>query len=156
LRRDEKEITARREIDEVIRGAQVCHLGLAVDGEPYVVPMSFGYDGIAVYFHTAQEGRKIDMIASNPRVCVEFERHVELVTSDTKACKWTFSYESVVAYGDIEELSSPKDRARGLNQIMRQYSGRDWKFDEPVFAKTRIWMVTLREISGKRSVRKAT
>ena len=156
MRRDDKEITSRYEIDEIIHGAQVCHLGLAVDGEPYVVPISFGYDGSAVYFHTAREGRKIEMIASNARVCVEFERNVELVKSETKACKWTFSYESVIAYGDIEELSRTNDRTYGLNPIMMQYSGREWRFDEPVLATTRIWRVVLREISGKRSVQKAT
>ena len=64
VRRDDKEIASRSEIDDIIRGCKVCHLGLAVDGEPYIVPVSFGYDGEAVYFHTAPEGKKIDFIGS--------------------------------------------------------------------------------------------
>ena len=96
MRRTDKEITCRSEIDEIIHGCQVCHVGFAVDGEPYVVPVSFGYDGVALYFHTARDGRKIDFISANPRVCLQFERDVNLVTSETDACKFTFSFESVI------------------------------------------------------------
>ncbi|MFH0778167.1 MAG: pyridoxamine 5'-phosphate oxidase family protein [Candidatus Eisenbacteria bacterium] len=48
MRRSEREIRSRPEIDEIIRGSQVCRLGLALDGRPYVVPVSFGYDGSAI------------------------------------------------------------------------------------------------------------
>lgn len=74
MRRSDKEINDRAAINDVVRGCRVCHLGLAVDDEPYVVPISFGYDGATVFFHTAKRGRKIDMITANPRACVEFER----------------------------------------------------------------------------------
>jgi nitroimidazol reductase NimA-like FMN-containing flavoprotein (pyridoxamine 5'-phosphate oxidase superfamily) len=156
MRRDNKEITSRSVIDEIIRGCKVCHLGLAVDGEPYIVPVSFGYDGELVYFHTAREGKKIDFIGSNPRVCLEFERDVSLVTSDSKACKWTFSFESVIAYGTISELTGSEARSHGLNQIMRHYSGREWEFDDSVLVSTRIWGVTVETATGKRSEQKAT
>ena len=156
MRRDDKEITSRSVIDEIIRGCKVCHLGLAVDGEPYIVPVSFGYDGESVYFHTACEGKKIDFIGSNPRVCLEFERNVRLVTNNSKACKWTFSFESVIAYGTINEVTNPDGRAHGLNQIMRHYSGREWEFDDSTLAGTRIWRTTVETATGKRSEQKAT
>lgn len=154
MRRNDKEITIRSEIDEVILGCQVCHLGLATDGEPYVVPVSFGYDGAAVYFHTASEGKKIDIIGSNPRVCLAFERNVNLVTSDTDPCKWTFTFESVIGYGTVTELLDADERAYGLNQIMLHYSGREWQFDGAAFANTRIWRVPVASVTGKRSERK--
>jgi len=49
MRRKEKEIKSRAEIDEVIAGCQVCRLAFAVHGEAYLVPLSFGYDGSALY-----------------------------------------------------------------------------------------------------------
>ena len=46
MRRSEREITNRTEIDAIIRSCQVCRVGLADGIEPYIVPMSFGYDGV--------------------------------------------------------------------------------------------------------------
>jgi nitroimidazol reductase NimA-like FMN-containing flavoprotein (pyridoxamine 5'-phosphate oxidase superfamily) len=78
------------------------------------------------------------------------------VTSDSKACNWTFSFESVIAYGTITEITTPDGRARGLNQIMRHYSGREWEFDDSTLASTRIWRATIETVTGKRSEQKAT
>ena len=58
MRRTDKEITDQDLISRVIQNAQVCRLGLARDNIPYILPVSFGYDGKAIYFHTAKEGRK--------------------------------------------------------------------------------------------------
>jgi nitroimidazol reductase NimA-like FMN-containing flavoprotein (pyridoxamine 5'-phosphate oxidase superfamily) len=154
MRRSDREITDRAAIDRIIRGCTVCHLGLAVEGEPYVVPVSFGYDGASVFFHTARTGRKIDMIAANPRVCVQFERKVELVTDDAEACAWTFSFESAIGFGTIVELVDPAGKTEGLNRVMRHYSDRDWEFEEPALGTTRVWRADLETVTGKRSERK--
>lgn len=154
MRRSDKEITDRAVIDEIIRGCQVCHLGLAVESEAYIVPISFGYDDSSVYFHTAKKGRKIDMMAANPKVCVEFERNVELVTHPDDACAWTFGFESAIGFGTVAELETDDDKKHGLNQIMRQYSGRDWEYESPVFSSTRVWRLDLETVTGKRSEHK--
>ena len=49
-------------IEEVIARAPVCRLALSDNGEPYVVPMNFGYSDGVLYFHGAPNGRKIDII----------------------------------------------------------------------------------------------
>ena len=154
MRRSDKEIIDLDTIHGIVRGCQVCRLGLAVDGEPYVVPISFGFDGEAVYFHTANHGRKIDMMAANPRACVQFERNVELVTDDDDACAWTFSYESVIGFGAVTELVRDKDKINGLNRIMQHYSGRNWSFPEQPMSSTRVWRVDLDILTGKRSEHK--
>ena len=56
MRRTDKEIPSRGEIDAVIRGCQVCRIALALENEPYIVPVSFGYDGASLFFHTAGSG----------------------------------------------------------------------------------------------------
>lgn len=154
MRRSDKQITGLGEIHDIVRGSLVCRVGLAVDGEPYTVPVSFGFDGEAVYFHTAGHGRKIDMMTANPRVCVEFERNVELVADPDDACAWTFAFESVIGFGSVVELVDPQSRVDGLNQIMRHYSGRDWDMAGPSLDSTRVWRVDLEELTGKRSERK--
>jgi nitroimidazol reductase NimA-like FMN-containing flavoprotein (pyridoxamine 5'-phosphate oxidase superfamily) len=154
MRRHDKEIVSREEIDAVIREADVCRLGLAMDNTPYIVPISFGYDGEAIFIHTASKGKKIDIFAANPRVCFEFEAHVQIQTDDGDACKWTFDFESVVGYGVIGELVSETDKAGGLNHIMRHYSGREWPFAPKDLATTRVWRIDIESITGKRSAKK--
>ena len=96
MRRKDKEITDRQAIDTIIRGSEVCHLALALDNEPYLVPMSFGYDGQAIYLHSAQEGRKIGFFEGNNQVCFEFEHVGKLLRPEGEVCGWTVPYLSVI------------------------------------------------------------
>jgi len=151
MRRRDKEISSRQEIDAIIRTALVCRIAMAAAGEPYVVPVSFGYDGEAIFIHTAKSGRKIEFIEANSRVCFEFENNVSLQVDDSDACQWTFEFESVIGYGAITEIETAEERARGLNQIMLHYSGRDWDIDDAATATTRVWRIDIESLTGKRS-----
>jgi nitroimidazol reductase NimA-like FMN-containing flavoprotein (pyridoxamine 5'-phosphate oxidase superfamily) len=151
MRRTDREIRDREEIDAIIRGCDVCRLAFAVADEPYIVPVSFGYDGESLYFHTAETGKKIDCIAANNRVCFELERNVRLVEHPDAACKWTFSYESVIGFGTVHEIRSPEQRIMGLDQIMRHYSGRGWELEPTAVKGTRVWQIVISSLSGKRS-----
>ena len=154
MRRRDKEISSRQEIDAIIRNALVCRIAMANRDEPYLVPVSFGYDGNALFIHTAKSGRKIDFIEANNRVCFEFETNVSLKNDDRDACDWTFEFESVIGFGTIIELESAEDKSRGLNQIMLHYSGREWDIDEAATATTRVWRIEIESVTGKRSVEK--
>jgi nitroimidazol reductase NimA-like FMN-containing flavoprotein (pyridoxamine 5'-phosphate oxidase superfamily) len=134
----------------------VCRIAFADADEPYVVPVSFGYDGDAFYIHTAKTGRKLDFIAANNRVCFELEANVSIQTDEGDACKWTFAFESVIGNGTISELTSSKEKSRGLNQIMQHYSGREWDIDASVTATTRVWRIDIESVTGKRSTEKPT
>ena len=155
MRRHDKEIRSRTEIDAIIRKADVCRLAFARDNEPYLVPVSFDFDGERIFFHTAPRGRKIDFIESNSRVCFEFEANVTLVKNSEDACAWTFSFQSVIGYGTVCELDSTEEKNHALNQIMRHYSGREWDIPEHRTATTRVWRIDIDEVTGKQSVEKA-
>lgn len=154
MRRRDREISSRREIDAVMREATVCHLAFAAGEEPYVIPISFGYDGEALYIHTAKTGKKIDCIERNNRVCFEVEANVRLQAHEDDACAWTFTFESVIGYGTVTELTTPDAKAHGLNRIMEHYSGRKWEMGEASLATTRVWRIAIESVTGKRSVEK--
>ena len=151
MRRKEKEITNRNELDQIIRDSLICHLSCCLDNQPYLVPLSFGYDGNAVYFHTAREGKKIEYLSLNPRVCLAFESEVKLQTDLDLACNWTFHFKSAIAYGTAEELIDPISRANGIKHIMLHYSDRDWEISDKELSRTKLWRVKLDEITGKKS-----
>lgn len=152
MRRHEREITDRVEIDEIIMTSMVCRLAFAYDNEPYLVPVNFGYDGSSLYFHTANVGKKLDFIARNSRICFEVENNVRIVTHPEVACKWSCTYESVIGYGRISELVEDEEKRRGLNVIMDHYSGKEiWEFDSKVLTVTRVWKIHIDSLTGKRS-----
>jgi nitroimidazol reductase NimA-like FMN-containing flavoprotein (pyridoxamine 5'-phosphate oxidase superfamily) len=141
-------------MDGIIRGSRVCRVALSKDNQPYLVPMSFGYDGRDLYFHTASEGKKLEYFRANPQVCFEFERQVALRQHPQNACQWTFSFESVIGYGTISELLEPAEKARALNEIMKQYSGKEWSFESASLAVVRVWKVAITTMTGKQSLPK--
>ncbi len=150
MRRREREIFDRQMIDSIIARCKVCHLGLIVDGRPYVVPICFGYDGSAVFLHMAAEGKKTAGLTHGAEVCIEFDIPGEVAQSP-KACSWTMSYESVIAYGPVEVLESLEDKRAALNEIMKPYGGgeTDWSFPENVVKSTRVLRIPLSEITAK-------
>ena len=153
MRRTDKEIRSREEIDEIIRGSDVCRIAMAMDNMPYIVPVSFGYDGESIYLHTAREGKKIDHFKNNHNICFEFERNVTLFRDPDTACKWSFSYESVIGFGKIFELESLEQREVGLNKIMSHYSGKEWVFGEDKLKNIHVWKIEIASMTGKRSIK---
>jgi uncharacterized protein len=83
----------REQIDHVLSGATVGRIGAHANGRTYVVPVSYVYDGDAVYIHSA-DGLKVQMMRANPQVCFEVEAIDDMA-----------NWRSVIAWGAYEELS---------------------------------------------------
>ncbi len=47
--------------------------------------MSFGYKENAIYIHSSQKGRKIEILKKNLTVCFEATVETELITADDPA-----------------------------------------------------------------------
>ena len=149
MRRKDKEITEFQEIEAIITNSQVCRLGLALDGQPYVIPVNFAYAARTLYIHSAREGKKLDILKQNPRICVEFDCDHELVQGQN-ACDWGMKYRSVIAFGQADFLTAPDEKRNALLLIMRQYAGHaDFSFSEASLQNTTVLRIKLEEISGK-------
>ena len=148
MRRKDKEITDTEAIVSIIRRSTVCRLGMSDDGQPYVIPMSFGYQDGAVYFHCAPEGRKIEILRKNPRVCIEFDVDCLLKTGDS-ACKWGFHFNSAIAFGVAAIIEDSTEKQAVLDIIMRQYSGDVFMYSESALDKIVVIRVNVTELTGK-------
>jgi len=151
MRKKDREIRDRAEVDRIIGEAAVCRLGLCKDNRPYVVPVSFGYDGNAVYFHTPPEGMMIDYLEANDAVCFEMEHDVRMLSSEDSACRWSVSYVSVIGFGLVREVTAPEEKIAALGWIMKQYSDKAWEFDAAAVGKTRIWRIAVESLTGRQS-----
>lgn len=152
MRRNEREITEKGVIEEIIMKADVCRVALANDNIPYIITMNFGY--IAgpqqiLYFHCANEGRKINMIRKNNFVCFEMDTDHEIYKGKN-GCDWGMKYSSIVGNGNISIVTEKEAKKAGLDCIMQHYGGeREYTYDEKVLGRTTVLRLDIREMTGK-------
>ena len=150
MRRKEQEITDRAAIKSIIARSTVCRLALSEDDRPYIVPLCFGYEDNALYFHTAREGKKIGILKKNNRVCFEVDCDHELVTDET-ACKWSMKYRSVVGFGKAFVKDDPESKHKALDIVMRHYGGRSSDYSAAIMEKMLVIKVEIESMTGKYS-----
>lgn len=150
MRKKEKEITDPKTIEAIVRRAVVCRLAMCDGDRPYVVPVNFGYRDRTLYVHSAPEGRKIDVLRRNPRVCAVFETDREMLPA-REACDWSVRYRSVIAFGTATLVSDPEEKRAGLDALMAHYAR--GRFDYPVekLERTAVIRVDVEEMTGKQS-----
>ena len=151
MRRSDREIRDRAELAGILAGGKVCHLGLICNGRPYVVPMCYGYADGHLYFHSAEEGTKVEIIRRGGEACFQVECDVEVRDAE-EACGWTMGYASVIGYGNIELMDEPARKLEAIDVLMRQYSGRKgWEVPPGQLESTLVFRLEITEMTGKRS-----
>lgn len=158
MRKANREITDFDEIVGVMRECDVCRLALnSPDGAPYIVPLNFGIavDGnaIALYFHSALEGLKLDLIRRDDRAAFEMDCKLQPLPAE-EGCRCSFAYESVVGTGTIH-LVDGEEKVRGLDLIMAHYRlGESAHYSPAVAQRTAVYRLDVKTITGKRNVPK--
>jgi len=150
MRRKDREINDIDLIEDIIRNSLVCRLGMSRDDQPYVVPLCFAYSDNMLYFHSAGEGLKLEILQQNPNVCVEFDIDQEVIQGD-KPCEWSMQYRSVIGFGKASFVEDLEEKRKGLDAIMKHYSGRSFEYVEPAIESTCIIKVAIESMTGKES-----
>jgi len=151
LRRQDKEITDKREIEEVLVRASICHLGLCDNGGPYVIPLNYGYADGCLYAHSAQEGRKIDILRKNSLVAFTVYIDDGLRRAET-ACNWGTKYRSVMGTGHASLIEDQAEKEASLRIIMRHYTETEFEFNPLKIDLVTIIKIKIDKITGKKSV----
>jgi nitroimidazol reductase NimA-like FMN-containing flavoprotein (pyridoxamine 5'-phosphate oxidase superfamily) len=120
MRRKNQEIIDRNVIEEILQKSLICRIGTISDGVPYIVPLNYGYDNNAIYIHSASEGKKMDILRANNKVCFEIEDTTEIIRKDLP-CDWATKYRSLIGYGTVEIITDSEQKKRGLDIIMAQH-----------------------------------
>src|SRR5688572_27710709 len=97
---------SRGEAEALLRAQRVARLGCVAEGEPYVVPINYVFDGECVLSHSLP-GRKINAMRASPRVCLQVD-----------AVRDQLHWGSVIAYGTFEEVTEASARAEALNLLL--------------------------------------
>ena len=157
MRRTDREITELADVLAVLDRCEVMRVGFCVDDQPYIVPMNFAYevidDKIAVYFHCAGVGRKLDMLRRNSRVCFEADCSYRTLEAES-ACSWSAEYESVMGEGDISILQDEAEKTHALDVLMARHGFVGVPQYDPVeLAAITALRISVTSITGKRNLR---
>jgi nitroimidazol reductase NimA-like FMN-containing flavoprotein (pyridoxamine 5'-phosphate oxidase superfamily) len=151
MRRKEKEIKSKSEIESIIKSAQVCRIAFSLNDEPYIVPMYYGYKDNFLFFHSAKQGKKIDIIKKNNRVCFEIDINQHIKNTGVP-CNWKNSYSSVIGFGKAKLVENFNEKVKALNTIIDHYSpGTIYEFPKENVSITAIIKIEIEDITGKKS-----
>lgn len=128
--------------------AEVLRLGLYDADGPYVVPVNFGYRDGMLYVHGPLEGRRIDAVAGDARVCFEVDEG-KIIRGDTP-CAFTSSFSSVIGYGTARLLTDADAKRSGLDAIMRHYGSTGEGIPDAKLHITSVVQIEIESMDGKR------
>ena len=123
MRRKDREVTDESRIDGIIRRCSCCRLGFSDGGEVYIVPMNFGFvkrDGKRVfYFHSAKEGRKVELLKNVCDVGFEMDCVYELHPGEVP-CDCYAEFSSIIGTGRAEIVTGEDEKILGLQTLRKQ------------------------------------
>jgi uncharacterized protein len=91
------------QINNILSSQVVGRLACSDGDQPYIVPVTFCYDGKDIYGQT-NEGTKLEILRKNPNVCFETDRITDMR-----------NWQSVIVYGEFEELTNTETaKARSI------------------------------------------
>lgn len=160
MRRKDREVSYIDGIEEILRQCKTCHVAMVDEGAPYIVPLSFGYSIIngkvlELFFHSAPEGRKLDILKRSNKVCFEMSYEGELIHSETP-CNSGYYYASVIGSGTAVFIDDPDEKCRALSIIFKHQSGNDMLFTAGQAEGVCVFKIVSADFTGKKKPRPDT
>ncbi|MDR1385685.1 MAG: pyridoxamine 5'-phosphate oxidase family protein [Planctomycetaceae bacterium] len=155
MRRKDKEIIDVNEKLKIIGKNKVCRLALSDNHQPYIVPLNYGYsfekEILTFYFHSANEGKKLEIMKKNNRACVEIDCDDVLIEGE-KPCNYNYAFKSIIAVGRIIMLNTIDEKKEGLTHLMKHQTGKSeqYHFDEKMMERIIVYKMVAEEFTGKR------
>lgn len=152
MRRKDREVKDLSKIEAVIDRAPFCHLAF-FDGQwPYVIPISFGYELGHLYFHSAREGKKLDIIEANPRVSFSMEVDTTPVPMPKTRSGLVQPYRSVIGYGEVSIIPDDEDsKIHAIKVLAAHYcrQGVDAPRSKKMLDMVAMWDLKIVHMTGK-------
>lgn len=149
MRRKEREITDRKEIDGIVHSARVMHLALSDNNMPFLVPVFYAYDGSSLYFHSAKAGTKINILKRNNQVCFEISVDHGVIESDSP-CDFEARHRTVTGFGKAVFVENEEEKITALNRIVKRFTDKTFEFPKANLNATAIIRIDIDLIKGKK------
>ena len=155
MRRKDREVTDINEIEKILLQCKTCHVAMVEDGVPYVVPLSYGYrilndNLLELYFHSALQGKKLNILRKNNRVCFEITYEGQPKHADAP-CKFGLYFASVIGYGDTVFIDDTDKKSETLSIMFRHQTGTDVIFTAEQCENVSVFKIISSDFAGKRN-----
>ena len=152
LTKRERQVTDPNQILHILDTAKVLNLGLAVNDEPYVVPMNYGYkmeDGrLTLYLHSAVKGKKLDMIRANPKVF--FSMDCDRMPFEGRVpCQYGLVYSSIMGRGTATLVEDVEEKKQAMSLLMKTQTGGDFTFEDRLVTIVTVIRIDVAEYTAK-------
>lgn len=157
MRRKDREVTDNKEILNIIDNCNSMTIALLDKDKPYLVPMNFGYEYVdeklVFYFHSAKQGKKLDIIKENDNVWFSMDCEHKLISAEYP-CAFTMQYASVIGSGKIHIIEDIDEKIKTLKLVMKKYTDKEYDFEEKHTKAITALKIEVSEYTAKRAIKK--
>jgi hypothetical protein len=123
IRRQDRAVRDEAWIEAFLQRAPFGILATSLHDQPYAHSNLFAYDPQerVIYLHSAAEGRTIDNVRQNPKVCFTVAKMGRLLPKP-QARNFSVEYGSVVVFGVARLVEEPEEMLHGLRLLMEKYA----------------------------------
>ena len=124
----------RATVYAILDAGFICHVGYAIDGQPYVTPTAYWREGGAVYWHGSAASRMLRTLETGTDCCLTVT-HLDGLVLARSAFHHSLNYRSVMLFGKAHKVEDADEKLSKLEAFVeRLYPGR-WQELRPVNAK---------------------
>ncbi len=91
----------------MIRRQRLCRIAFKGNTYPYMAPFQYAVLDGSLYFHFTDYGKKMKLLESDKRVCVEIEEYREDLSE----------YSFIVLRGTLKVVNDPRERAKAIRKL---------------------------------------
>lgn len=124
----------RATVYAILDAGFICHVGYAIDGQPYVTPTAYWREGDTVYWHGSSASRMLRALETGADCCLTVT-HLDGLVLARSAFHHSLNYRSVMLFGRAHKIGGTVEKLARLEAFVeRLYPGR-WQELRPVNAK---------------------
>jgi nitroimidazol reductase NimA-like FMN-containing flavoprotein (pyridoxamine 5'-phosphate oxidase superfamily) len=152
VREPQRAVYDRDAVNQILDEAFLCHVGFAVDSQPYVIPTSYGRDGGILYIHGSAASRMLRHLGQGLPVCITVTLLDGLVLARS-VFNHSMNYRSVVILGIATLVSDPVEKLNALRAISEHIIPHRWddsrQPNEKELKATSVLRLPINEFSAK-------
>ena len=152
IREPHRGVYDRELVYKILDEGFLCHIGFAVDGQPFVIPTSYGRNGASLYIHGSAASRMLRQMKDGLPVCITVTLLDGLVLARS-VFNHSMNYRSVVILGKATLVDDPDEKLTALRTLSEHILPGRWddarQPNESELKATSVLRVPIEEFSAK-------
>jgi uncharacterized protein len=125
VREPQRAVYDREAINSILDEAFLCHVGFVADGQPFVIPTSYGRDGDVLFIHGSAASRMLRHLDKGVPVCITVTLLDGLVLARS-VFNHSMNYRSVVILGTATLVHDPAEKVAALRTLTEHILPHRW------------------------------